>query len=109
MHTYIFLYTFKSFQIKPYAMLNKASSGGDDQYEGYIIDLMERIAAKYGVRAHVRVADGVGERQAGGGWTGMLGDISSGVSLTESSNKPSITQRTDIVIVPLDYRLPCFV
>ena len=60
-------------------MLNKNST---DKYEGFIIDLMERIAAEYGVRVHVRIADGVGERQAGGGWAGMLGDVTRGVSLT---------------------------
>ena len=54
-----------------------------DEFEGFLVDLMNKIAEKTGVTYETRlVSDGkYGQRLAGGEWTGMIGEVKDEVSV----------------------------
>lgn len=56
---------------------------GNDQYEGFAIDLIKELAAMKGFNYTFRIREDKanGEKLSNGSWTGMIGDICNGVSL----------------------------
>jgi len=61
---------------------DSAALVGNDRFEGYIADLLERLATKAGFSYVIRlVADNkYGSRQENGRWNGMVGEVIDSVS-----------------------------
>lgn len=60
---------------------------GNDQYEGFAIDLIKELAAMKGFNYTFKIREDKanGEKLPNGSWTGMIGDIHDGVSFTNNA------------------------
>ena len=67
-----------------------SSLQGNAQFEGYIADLLERLATKAGFSYVIRlVADNKYGSQVHGRWIGMVGEVKDSVSTCSNSNYPA--------------------
>merc|ERR1711973_635784 len=85
-------------QNKPWIMLKEDSSNrvGNDRYEGFLVDLLEKLAGMYNVNFELQEqADGrYGARDESGNWSGMIGSVVNGdadlavgdITITSSAN-----------------------
>ena len=63
-------------QLEPYFMRSR----GETRYEGYLVDLVQRVADIVPFDFTWRIQKGFGKRQKDGEPTGMIGDLLTGVS-----------------------------
>ena len=65
------------FQIEPYCSIRKQSTHGSHIYEGYIVDLMEKITHMLGIEHRLfPVHDGrYGNKRSDGTWNGVIGEV----------------------------------
>jgi len=70
---------------------------GNDRYEGYCVDLADKIFADIlGMTYHMRIVrDGMyGAKSAGGTWNGMIGELTRGVTKIFIHHKMVAEQNT---------------
>ena len=65
------------FQTDPFLMRRPDAVDGDDEFEGFIPDLLEHLSRRVGFRYEISlVADGkYGDRMVSGRWNGMVGEL----------------------------------
>lgn len=84
-----------NFQTQPYGFMKESQAPlyGNDQYEGFAIDLIKELAVMKGFNYTFRIREDKanGERLPNGSWTGMIGDIRDGVSGSYSLTLRHIT------------------
>jgi hypothetical protein len=72
---------FRVRQNNPFCMLKRSTTPlfGNEQYEGYSIDLLHKLATKLGFKYKVRiVADGKYGNEKNGEWNGMVKEVLDG-------------------------------
>ena len=66
----------------PYTMIkvDAMSHGrtGNDKYEGFAVDLVQKVADIVGFNFSLTPVSGYGSRREDGSWTGMIGEITEG-------------------------------
>lgn len=94
-------------QSKPYVMYRGQREddhppGGNDRYEGFCVDLAERIARVVGFHYEIRlVRDGAyGEKILDATWNGMVGELTRQVTTTQKALS-HLANETDVT-----YSLP---
>ena len=68
---------FKLFQSEPYAMLKKTTDSleGNDKYEGFIVDLANKIASIVGFNFTIVPTKSHGSMNNNGQWNGMIKEL----------------------------------
>ncbi|VDK41779.1 unnamed protein product [Anisakis simplex] len=103
---YLVYILFDVFVEEPFVMLKKLEKGeqlnGNDQYEGYCIDLLQKIAEirKFKYILHEVKDKSYGSKEANGKWNGMVGELQRGdadlavASLTISYSRSEVIDFT---------------
>jgi len=65
------------FQTDPFLMRRPDAGDGDDEFEGFIPDLLEHLSRLLGFRYEISLVadDKYGARMADGRWNGMMGEL----------------------------------
>ena len=64
------------FQEPPYTVIKDPNGSGNDNYDGYVPELMKKIATKINLKYNFKlVADGKYGRETNGEWSGAIGEV----------------------------------
>ena len=83
----------------PYVMRSEKGEGG---YEGFAIDLVNRLAASIGFNYTISIATGYGSKNRDGTWNGMIGDVLEGRADMAVGDLTINSEREEVV----DFSMP---